>query len=205
MSESLQDQLRKAGLVKEKQVKKTEKQHHAADVAHRQNDRQNNRQQPPGQQVGNRPASPYRTPGQQAAARAAAEKAERDRQANQKKQEKLRQQALGAEIHQLIQQHRVAKEPGELAYHFRLDKKIMRIYLNAAQRDDVMASRLAIAISRERFDLVSLATAEKIKQRNPRRVFIARDHADKTSAGDTGNGEDDEYYKKFQVPDDLDW
>ena len=59
-----------------------------------------------------------------------------------------------------------------------------------------MSGSLVIATQKDRHDLVPAAIGEKILQRDPRCVVLPRKPAD---------GELDEAYAAFQVPDDLDW
>lgn len=176
---SLQDQLRKAGLVKEKQVKNVQKRQHADDVRRRKT------------------AERVPDPMKQLAQQQLAEKAERDKALNQQREAKLRARAIAAEIRQLVETHRIARGSGDIAYNFVVGKKIKKMYVNAEQRDALIAGRMRVIVTGDQFDLVTPDIAQKIAERDPNRVAPLR-QGDSTST-------DDEYYAKFKVPDDLDW
>lgn len=182
---SLQDQLRKAGLVKDKQVRSAEKEKRVQATRKRQ------------------AALPVIDPLREIAEQQLAEQAARARQVNAQREERLKARAIAAEIRQLIDGHKVAREPGDVAYNFIVGKKVKKIYLGAAQREELVAGRLRVIVSggakgtpSEQFDLVPAAVAERIAARDAGRVVTWRPAADAA---------EDEYYAKFKVPDDLDW
>ena len=86
-----------------------------------------------------------------------------------------------------------------MPYNFVHGKKIKRIYLPEAQRDQLVNGNLVVVNNDGLYHFVSKAVAEKIALRDPKRIIVA--HSD----APTEPSEDDEYYAKFAVPDDLDW
>lgn len=180
VSLSLQEQLRRAGLVKEKQVKNVQKRQHSDDVKRRKS------------------AERVPDPMKALAERELAEKAAKDRELNLQRQAKLEARARAAEIKQLVDTHRVARDGGEIAYNFVLGKKIKKMYVRPEQRDALVSGSLRIVLTGDQFDLVPAAIAERIAERDPKRIAPLRNSG-------TGNAADDEHYAKFQVPDDLDW
>ena len=184
---SLQDQLRLAGLVKEKQVKNVKKRQHAEQVQRRKT------------------ALPVIDPLRQLAQAQLAEKAEQDRLLNLKREEKLKARALAAEIRQIVETHRVPRAKGDIAYNFVMGTKIKKMYLNAEQRDDLMAGRLRVVVTGDQFDLVPPAIAEKIHARDARRVAPPPHQQGRQQSEQPGDRELDDHYAKFKVPDDLDW
>lgn len=180
MSSSLRDQLLKAGLVNEQQVKQTEKQL---------------RKQPRGKRV------PSPSTAQKQSAQAQAEKAARDRELNRRRAEKAEAKARAAQIRQLIDQHRVpACEDGE-PYHFQDGKHVKRVYVDAEQRAKLISGDLVLARYGSGFALLTPSAAERIRERDPQAIV------DLNLAAGTGSapGDDDDPYKGFEVPDDLMW
>lgn len=174
---SLRDQLLKAGLVTEKQVREaTQKQ--AKQVVSR-----------------HKPQAP--TQQQRAAQRAQAEKAARDQELNRKKQEKAERKARAAEVNQLVEQHRVPKIESEDYFNFVDRNTIERIAVDAPTRAQLDAGTLLIVRYRGHYALVPAVDAERIRERDAAAV-IALPAVSKTP-------DPDDPYKDFVVPDDLRW
>src|SRR5690606_10427640 len=177
MSSSLRDQLLRAGLVSEQQVKQAEKQ---------------SRKQP-------RTRKPASSPEQQRAAQAQAAKAARDRELNRRNAEKTEAKARAAQVRQLVEQHRLPScEDGE-PYHFQDGKHIKRIYVDAEQRAKLVNGELAIARYGNGFALLPLAAAERVRERDPQAVV------DVSAGAEPGSTDAEDPYKGFDVPDDLVW
>lgn len=179
MSLSLRDQLLQAGLIDPKKAKQ------AARAQHQQ--RQQQARRPEGEP----------DPREQAAARAAAEKAQRDAELNRQRQDKQQQVARRAEIRQLVEQHRVPRVDSEQLYNFVDGRKVRRIPVDAAQRQQLVAGRLGIVRHQGRYELVPAAIAERIGSRDP--------HVLVSLAGTEAAPDENDPYKDFVVPDDLTW
>ena len=211
MAESLQDQLRKAGLVKSNA--RPEREQRPPKVKHRQ--AQANAQPQPQPHLsaslpgGSTPqanapiatkpkavAPPLPETSRDRARRAMAEKGARDRQLNLQREEQAKARARNAEVKQLIETNRLPRDQGDIVHNFILGKKIKRIYVTRAQQEQLIAGTLLIATQKDRHDLVPAAIGEKIRERDPRCVVLPRTP---TAA------ELDEDYAAFKVPDDLDW
>ena len=206
MAESLRDQLVKAGLATANQAKKAERQAEAekrtsrpaqdqkadSDAAKGSNKKGRNR--PAGQSA----QAKVRTK----AAQLNAQKLEKDRALANVRNEKAAAKALRAEIKQIILQNdQRAKETKEddAPYNFLHGKKIKRIYVPKAQIEQLSAGTLAIVNNDGRYHLVAREIADKLSAKNPKCVIAAHSNEQKET------GPDDDYYAKFQVPDDLDW
>jgi len=125
-------------------------------------------------------------------------KTQRDRELNQKKQVQAKAKALSAEINQLILDNLIKRdETCEIVYNFEHDKKVKRIYVNAEMKQQVIKGKLGLARIEGRYELVPAAVAEKIQQRNERRVVIFTDVAEEKNENDP--------YAEFEIPDDLTW
>ena len=132
------------------------------------------------------------------AQKAAEEKAERDRELNKRKENQARQKAISIEINQLITANRLPRDAScEIVYNFEHNKKVKRIYVNADMKQQIIQGKLGIARIEGRYELVPQVIAEKIQQRNPKRVVIFTEDAVAAA--------DDDPYAAYQIPDDLDW
>lgn len=180
MGNSLQEQLLKAGLVDEKKLKQTQK----------QKGKQNKRQRH-GEAAAPDPQLEQRQ-------RERAAKAERDRELNRQRQETADRKAIRAQILQLIETHRLSREGGETAFHFTEQGKIKRIYVTDEQQQALSKGKLVVVALKQGHELVPAEIGERILERNPEWKVSRYEEvsADKT---------DDDYYAKFEVPDDLMW
>jgi uncharacterized protein YaiL (DUF2058 family) len=181
MSLSLRDQLLQAGLINEKQAKQ---------AAHAK--RQERKQQPRGA------PSPQAEEQRRAAAAAQAAKAERDAELNRQRREKVEAKERRLQVKALIEQHRLPKVDGFDYYSFVDGKKVRRIAVTAALRKQLADGRIAIVKCDGRYDLVPLAAAERIRERDPRAVVPP-------PAPEPTVIDENDPYKDFVVPDDLMW
>jgi uncharacterized protein len=179
---SLQEQLIAAGLASEKQARKV------ADEQRRDQRRNSG------------PSEAQRRAAEQAAAAQAA-RAARDAELNRQRQEKAERKARAAQVKQLIEQHRLPKAAeSDERFNFLDGKKIRFIRVDAAQREGLNNETLAIVRCEGRYDLVPVAIAATIRERDERAVI-----AHKAKPGDAAATAEDDPYKDFVVPDDLTW
>ncbi len=180
MNNPFQEQLLKAGLVSKQQVQKANK------------DKQKKKKQ----QRNTKQAIADETTLK--AQKAAEEKAKRDRELNQRKEEQARKKAISAEINQLIIANRIERnEECEIAYNFEHQKKVKRIYINEEMKQQIIRGKLGIARIEGRYELVPIAIAEKIQQRNEKRVVLI--------ANDEPENDKNDPYAEYKIPDDLIW
>lgn len=214
MAGSLRDQLVKAGLATSTQAKKAERQVEAQQRARRSGqspDAGTDASKPAGKKLkhrhkgGDKEAKATQTTQAKARERARelnAQKLERDRSLAAQRNEKAAAKALRAEIKQIIldndQRSSEAKED-DVPYNFIHGKKIKKIYIPSAQRDQLSAGSLVIVNNDGRYHLVSREVADKLAVRNPKCIIAAHDNSK------VEPDSDDEYYARFKVPDDLDW
>ena len=181
MSNPFQDQLLKAGLVTKKQVQK----------AQQEKSKKNKQQR-------SKKAKLVIDENKLKAQQAAQEKAKRDRELNKKKELQAKQKATSIEINQLIENNCLARdEDCELVYNFEHNKKVRRIYVNAEMKQKIIQGKLGIARIEGRYELVPQSVAEKIQQRNEKRIVIFNE--DETTA------DENDPYAEYQIPDDLEW
>lgn len=187
MSLSLQEQLLKAGLVNENQLKKAEQQRKQTQHQHHKQ-----RHDPKVQQRAQ----------QQEAARAKeqAERKARDQELNRKKREAQERNARFAEIRQLIEQHRLPRIESEEFFNFIHNKKVHRMAVDAERRIKLQNGELKIVRYSPGYAVVTPEIAARIAEREASQVV----DLSITSTEDS-SAEIDEAYKDFVVPDDLMW
>jgi len=179
MNNPFADQLLKAGVVSKQQVQKAQQE-------------KNKKKK---QQHNNKKVKPVNE-AKLKADKAAEEKAARDRELNKKKQDQARGKALSAEINQLITENKLNRdETCEISYNFEHQNKVKKIYINADMKQQLVKGKLGIARIEGIYELVPLAIAEKIKQRNEKRVVILEEEIK----------DENDPYADFEVPDDLVW
>lgn len=183
MNNPFQEQLLKAGAVTKQQVQKA-------------NQEKNKKKKLQPKRA--KKAAPVVDEAQIKAQKLAEEKALRDRELNKRKEDQARGKAVAAEINQLIKENMIKRdEKCELAYNFEHQNKVKRIYINKEQQQQIVSGKLGIARIDGMYELVPSPIAEKIKQRNEKRVVIFSDEKIEQDENDP--------YKDFEVPDDLMW
>ncbi|MCB2264099.1 MAG: DUF2058 domain-containing protein [Candidatus Thiosymbion ectosymbiont of Robbea hypermnestra] len=178
MGNSLRDQLLKAGLVDKQQVKQ------ARSSKRKQSKHSGGKEDPAAEE-------------RQRARRAAAEKAQRDRALERRRQEEARRKAEANELRQLIHANRIPRGEGDIAYSFLDGDSIKRIYVTDDQQKRLAQGKLAIVRQDTGFELVSPETAQRIQARDERLVVLLN------KPGDQGDEDDD--YADYKIPDDLMW
>jgi uncharacterized protein len=134
------------------------------------------------------------------AQRLQAEKAERDRALAAERNAQARAHEARAQVRQIVEAHKVKRE-GEIAYRFTDGDKIRDVLVNEALRAQLASGTLVIVRHDQGYELLPRVAADKVYERDA--AMIVLDHG-RAEAG-SGNDADDEYYKQFQVPDDLVW
>lgn len=176
MANLLQDQLLKAGLAKPEQLKKATKEQRKAQRSN-----------------GTNVAAEQAHIAQQ-------KKLESDRLRNQQQQAQRERKARAAEIRQLVEAHKLDRRDAESAFQFVDGGKIRKIHVHEAQRSQLIKGLLALARLGQVYEVVPLATAEKIAQRDPERVVFLN----LEPAGPSSDPASDPY-ANYPVPDDLMW
>ena len=202
MSQSLRDQLVKAGLATTAQAKKAERSKRAEITAQRQQGKSAK-----GKKGKDGQSSTTQSETEKVKAKAAqqrAEKAARDKALAQQRNEKSQAKALQAQITQLIRQNderTKVSDDDAVPYNFLHGKKIKKIFVNKVQLDALSVGRLVVVNNNGLYHFVSAKVAKQIEERDPRRIIVAHRRDEKPPEP----GSDDEFYAKFEVPDDLDW
>jgi uncharacterized protein YaiL (DUF2058 family) len=182
MSDALREQLLKAGLATEQDVKRARTQKRHQDRNHRKQ--------------GKGRARPQSETAQQTAD-AQAQKRARDRTLNQRREAEKRRKADEHAARELVIKHEIAHgRDGDLAFNFMHDGRIKKIYVSREQQQQLAEGKIAIARTRGRFRLIPRDIAERVRPRAPFLVAFL-------SEGDSAA--DDPAYADHPVPDDLIW
>ena len=179
MANPFQDQLLKAGLVSKDKVNKVNKSRH-----------KQAKQAPKNQLMDSDERK-------QQIKQEAQLKLERDRELNRQRQEQADQKAIAAQIRQLIEANRISRDEGDTVYNFADGALVKRIYVNPDMHRQIVNGQLAIVRLEDKYELVPLKVAEKIRQRDSDVVIVCNERGQDSV-------EDDEY-ADFKVPDDLMW
>ena len=182
MPASLQDQLKKSGLIDEKKVKQLK----------RAKDKQ--------EKLARKTKNPAVDQSKLDLDRAKSEQIAKDRQLNLEKNKQAEKHALAAQIKQLIEMNIVAKN-GDQKFSFTDANVIKHIYVSQTQIDQLSHGTLAIVTQKDgqkhNHVLVPMGVAKKIEQRDSKfAVFKAQPNP---------ISEEDDLYSDFQIPDDLTW
>jgi len=180
MSLSLRDQLLKAGLVNQKQVKQVSK------------------EQKKQKRLEHKGQVEVDDSQQRLAKEAMAEKAKRDQELNRQQQEKAEQKARAAQVKQVIEVSRLPKLPTEDYYNFVDDKKVKRISVNTLMRNKLSSGSLAIVHHNAGYEVIPREAALKIQERDPQRIVQLNVQTEEVNA-------EDDPYAAYQIPDDLMW
>jgi len=179
MRNPLQDQLLKAGLVKKSK---------AAQIV-REQTKQRHGKAPPTTEAPKVDARQLQ-----------AERAERDRALAAERNAQARVNETRAQVRQIVEGAKL-KRDGEIAYAFNDDGKIKRLLVDEAQRAQLAKGTLVIVRHDQGHELIPRAAADKVYARDASMVVL--DHARAAASG--SDDADDDFYKQFEVPDDLIW
>jgi uncharacterized protein YaiL (DUF2058 family) len=182
MSISLQDQLKKSGLIDDKKAKQLK--------------RAKNKQEKLARKTKNPAVDPHKLE----LDRAKSETVAKDRQLNMEKNKQAEKHAVVAQIKQLIEMNIVAKD-GDQKFSFTDASIIRHIYVGQTQIDQLSRGTLAIVTQKDgqkqNYVLVPMGVAKKIDQRDAKVVVF--------KAEQNTIAEEDDPYANFQIPDDLTW
>jgi uncharacterized protein len=182
MAGSLQDQLLKAGIADKDKAKKLAKEKRKqAKVARRSGVEQVDENK-------------------EAARQALAEKAARDRELNQALNSKAQRKAINAQIKQLIDNNKLPKGRGDVGFNFTDGKKVKKLYVSALEQKQLAAGILAIVKQGDQHEILPRPVADKIAERDAGRVIDCTEES-----GQDLTEEEKDWYKDYEIPDDLMW
>ncbi len=126
------------------------------------------------------------------------QQAERDRELNRLKQQAEAQKALAAQIVQISQLNRIARDSNGLAYQFNHQNKVKTVYVSEKVREALINGRAGIIGLDSGYEIVPAEIARKIQDRDASRVVVLNQISQATMA-------EDDPYADYQIPDDLMW
>ena len=126
-----------------------------------------------------------------------ARKQEDDRRRNDLLNQQAQQKALLAQVRQLIASNS-QRQAGDIAYNFTDQKRIKKIHVSAENKNELNSGYLAIVKSDAGYDLVPEVVARKIAARSPDSVLYLHDRSATVV-------DEDDPYKDYPIPDDLEW
>jgi uncharacterized protein YaiL (DUF2058 family) len=179
MRNLLQDQLLKAGLVKKAKVDQ---------VAREQTK----------QRQGKAPVVPDAA--RVDAQRVQAERVERDRALAAERNAQSRVAEMRAQVRQIVETHKVGHD-GEIPYRFADGNRIASVAVSESMRSQLASGALVIVRHDQGYELLPRSAVDKVYARDASMVVL--DHA--RPNGDAPIDDDDDYYSRFTVPDDLVW
>lgn len=185
MAESLFDQLKKTGLVNEQKAKQAQKTKAKAQFQQTKQSKA---------QVDAAPKASV-----DAAANALKEKAERARLLNRERQQQQAKRAAEAEVRQIIESNRLSGFEGPLTYYFADNHKVKTLNVNQKMHQRLVAAEVRIARLDGGYALIPAASADKVELRGVDALIpVPTPSADKLLTK-----EEQDYYAKYEVPDDL--
>jgi len=181
VSNALQEQLLKAGLVDKNKTNRAKNAKHKKMKLQRNNNQQ------------------VIDEARLLAEKAIEEKSVRDRELNRQRDEKAQQKAIIAQIKQLINVNKLSKGNGDdRAYNFEDNKNIKRIYVNQEYHDAIAAGKIAIVKLAGQYEIVPAPVADKIKMRDDSYIILRNDPSQEDE-------QCDDFYADYEIPDDLMW
>lgn len=181
MGGSFQDQLLKLGLVDKKAVEKAKKTKHKK------------RKDATGKK------KPVVDENKILAEQALAKKKERARQLNQEREEKLKKREEAGRIRQMIESSRLPKDDKGVAFRFVDNKKIYRLFVSEETVDLLERGRVGIVRYQDQYEVCPGEVVNKLREIDENSVVLLNEKKKK------GDGDEDDPYAGYEVPDDLVW
>ena len=181
MAGSLQDQLKKSGLVSKKKSQKL-------DAEKRKKIKAQNK----GQKIDNEITEKVK--------QAELQKKQNDQKSNQQQQQQVKQNEEKARIKQIVNQTKIKDYDGDTAFNFQFNNKVKTLYLNKESYDALVAGSIGLCQIDNIIFILPNSTVNKINEINPVYVVLHQDKLN-TSPGTA----DDDPYADYDIPDDLMW
>lgn len=177
MGSSLQDQFLKMGLVNKKKYNESKKSRHKKVVKAEAKDNEI----------------------AEMAKQALVEKKKQAQQHNKKRQAEQQAKEATAKARQLIETHKISYEEGSIAYNFKDNTTIKKIFLPQKAIDSLAQGKSGIVKLAGEYQFVPADIIYKIRALNNKMIVLFN-----SPSANKGNDEDDPY-AEFEVPDDLMW
>lgn len=179
MSNSLQNQLKKMGLVTDAQAKKAKKEQRK-----KSREKRNSK-------------TAVVDESKRIAKESKEKNTERDRQLNLKKTAEAEKRAIAAQIRQLIEINRISIDDGDDPYNFTDGNKVKKIYVTGIIKENIVKGRLSIVRFGDGYEVVPSPVAEKINCRDSESIIVSNSRQETVDI--------DDEYSEYKIPDDLMW
>ncbi|MGZ4959580.1 MAG: DUF2058 domain-containing protein [Methylomonas sp.] len=126
------------------------------------------------------------------------QQAERDRELNRQRKLAEEQKALAAQIRQIVELNRIAKDDNGVAYQFNDDNKVKAVYVAEKVREALINGRAGIVRLDSGYEIVPAEIVRKIQERDANCVMVLNQPTQDIPA-------EDDPYADYQIPDDLIW
>jgi len=181
MGETLQEQLRRLGLVKKEEAEAKKREKHQQVKANK----------------AKKGAPPPVDENALLALEAQRQKAARAQELNRQREEKLRKREKSDRAAQLIAAHALPRPANGVAYRFADQGKIFRVFVEKAVVGQLSAGKAAIVRQGDGYAVLPAAIARQLREIDPALVAFLGE--------DSGQAKTDDPYAEYAVPDDLDW
>jgi len=181
MGETLQEQLRRLGLVKKEEAEAKKREKHQQLKANK----------------AKKGGPPVVDENALLAQEAQRQKAARTQELNRQREEKLRQREENIRVQQLVAAHALPRPANGVAYRFADQGKIFRVFVEKTVIDQLSRGKAAIVRHGEGYAVVPAVIARQLREINPALVAFLNDNSKEAK--------DDDPYAEYAVPDDLDW
>lgn len=138
------------------------------------------------------------------AQRVQAERIERDRVLAAEHNARVRATELRAQARQIVDAQKIRRE-GDIAYRFADGERIVSVLVNESIRAQLASGALVVARHNEGYELLPRSAAAKVHERDASVIVLDHARAGANAESNAPTSEDDEYYSRFKVPDDLVW
>jgi len=126
------------------------------------------------------------------------EKKQRDRELNLEREKAAQEKAIQAQIKQLIDLNKLAKNSGQINFNFQDGTKVKNLLVSDEIHKHITEGRLAIVRTESFYEIVPKAVAEKISQRDESVIIVLNQEQESEE-------EVDDFYSDYEIPDDLMW
>lgn len=192
MRNPLQDQLLKSGLAKKSKL---------AQVVREQTKQRQGKSTGPAPESGDAPSD---------ARQIQAQRVERDRALAAQTNARARSKEIEAQVRQIVQAHRIVPV-GEIEYRFSDRGKFHVFPVSPLIRSQLASGAAVIVRHADGYEILPRPAARMVRQRMPEAIVVdnrapgelAVDNG--TPGAQSGKDSDDDFYARFQVPDDLIW
>jgi uncharacterized protein YaiL (DUF2058 family) len=116
----------------------------------------------------------------------------------QRRKEEAERRERWAHIRQLIEQHRLPKIESDDYFNFVARGKVRRLAVDAALRERIVSGDVVIVRCEGKHDVVPRDIGERIREYDARAVISLQEKADAAPS-------EEDPYKDYVVPDDLQW